>query len=59
MFDVSIISERGYMLTAEDVTYQLCTEGPHPMVILEGELGTTFYNWNNVLSFGVSPAVDA
>lgn len=57
MFDVSIISDRGYMLAADNVTYRLDTDSRIPLLILEGELGTTFYNWNNVLSFGASPAV--
>jgi hypothetical protein len=58
MFDVSMISESGYMLHADNVTYRLVTDEKHPLLILEGETGTTFYNWNNLLSFGASP-VDA
>jgi hypothetical protein len=56
MFDVTIITESGYMLAADDVTYRLQTDEKHPLLILEGEHGTTFYNWNNVLSFGASRA---
>jgi hypothetical protein len=57
MYDTTIISANGYMLGNDNVTYHLQTDETHPLLVIEGENGTTFYNWNNVLSFGASPAV--
>jgi len=56
MFNVSVISTSGEILTADHVTYRLQTDEKHPLLIIEGEGGTTFFNWNNVMSFGIEHA---